>query len=262
MPENYLLKSRDPLYHSELMVSSDMKIHIHSDKSSMTNSVGDLIIADILSAISSRGQCSLALAGGNTPRSVYSYMAEAAGVPWPDVHLFWGDERSVPPDHPDSNFRMVKESLLQHIAIPESNIHRIAAEHEPAHAASAYESELQKYFGGGLPVLDLVLLGMGDDGHTASLFPGTSAVHETNRLVTEVHVPQLNTWRITMTLPLLNLARKVIFMVAGETKADKVRMILGDNLRTDAYPASLIAPEQGDVIWMLDSEAAAFLNIE
>ncbi len=222
-------------------------------------------IASVLSeAVSSRACAMMALSGGMTPRGVYAALASHSSqpiVPWMDVHVFWGDERCVLPDHLDSNFRMANEALLQHVPIPSTSIHRIQGEIEPVQAAIAYEKELRQTFRVGpaaVPRFDLVLLGLGSDGHIASLFPGTPALNEHQRLVTEVFVQKLNAFRVTLTLPVINYARHVLVLVSGESKA----AILADVFLGSAkvYPAQLIEPSAGDLHWLVDQDAASRLG--
>ncbi|MDZ7754429.1 MAG: 6-phosphogluconolactonase [Gammaproteobacteria bacterium] len=222
-------------------------------------------IADILTlAARQRGRATMALAGGNTPRRLYEVLAGppyATAIPWPAVHLFLGDERCVPPDHADSNQRMVRESLLA--ALPEAPVfHPMPAEWTDLEAAAAeYARVLSREAPGpdaGLPQLDIALLGMGPDGHTASLFPGTPILDET-RPVAAVHVPRLDAWRLSLTLPVFNATRHVLFLVTGAGKAEMLARIL-DEGPDSRWPASLVAPAAGEVEWHVDSEAAALLG--
>jgi len=215
-------------------------------------------------AIARLGRFTVALSGGSTPRAVYSLLAStefSRQIDWPRVHLFWGDERCVPPDHPQSNFRMVQETLLAKIPIPPGNIHRMIGEREPAEAAAAYETELRKFFAvkrGDCPCFDLIFLGLGEDGHTASLFPGTPAPDETKRWVTAVYVEKLQSYRLTLTLPLINAATNVTFLVSGASKAP----IVGRIMRApgaDDLPAARVRPANGAPTWMITQEAATSL---
>lgn len=187
----------------------------------------------------------------------------ARKVDWTKVHLFWGDERCVPPSSPESNYRMVKESLLARLAVPERNIHRIIGELQPREAALHYEQKLEDFFGlveDQFPVFDIVLLGLGEDGHTASLFPSHSVLHEHARLAIEVFVTRIAQHRVTLTLPVLNNALTVLFCVSGTGKAHIVREVLeGD---TSSYPAQLIQPASGQLYWLVDREAASQLRME
>lgn len=210
-------------------------------------------------AIRERGRFAVALAGGSTPRATYEVLAReyADRVEWGRVHAFFGDERAVPPDHEDSNYRMAREALLGRV--PVGGVHRMRGELPPEEAAAAYERELREFFGEGLPSFDLVLLGIGEDGHTASLFPETSALEVTDRLAVANPVLKLETTRITLTAPVLNAARAVDFLVAGEGKARALREILEGDADPRAYPARLVRP-QGGAAWFVDRAAAALLK--
>ncbi len=215
------------------------------------------------SAIADRGAFRVALSGGNTPRSVYALLAQEykTALDWGKIHIFFGDERHVPPDHPDSNFRMANETLLSQVLIPPGNIHRIRAELDPESAASDYEAQLRAEFklkGGELPRFDLVLLGLGDDGHTASLFPGTAALRESARLVIANQVARLNTFRITLTYPVLNNAAEDLFMVSGKGKAEIAASVLRKSGAPE-FPAQRVQPANGRLLWLLDQDAAALL---
>jgi 6-phosphogluconolactonase len=213
-------------------------------------------------AIEQRGRFDVALSGGSTPRALYALLASAplsAQITWSRVHLFWGDERCVAPDHPDSNYRMTRESLLERIAIPETNIHRLRGEDDPEAAARAYEAELRRHFGSvAWPRFDLVLLGLGDDGHTASLFPHSAALLETQRWVTATYIETFSSHRLTLTYPVLNNAAQVSFLVGGASKAAAVRAILQSG--NDDLPAARVHPSDGTVTWILDRDAAGRLT--
>lgn len=214
-------------------------------------------------AAESRGRFSVALSGGSTPGDLYRLLAQEpyrAQIPWDRVHLFWGDERSVPPDHPDSNFRLADETLLAKVPLPPDNIHRVLGELDPDSAARGYARALQDFFCGPRTRFDLVLLGLGSDGHTASLFPGSAALEETERLAAavEAHYQDRPVYRVTLTLPAINTARHVLFLVAGGAKAGIVRAVLegpGDSL-----PAQRIRPSAGQLTWLVDAEAAGLLT--
>lgn len=204
----------------------------------------------------------LALSGGSTPKRMLELLAEqpAGTVNWQDVILVWGDERNVPPDHEESNFRMVREALLDKVGIPAENVLGVPAPGGDAgKAASDYASLLRSRLpmieGQSFPVLDCVLLGMGDDVHTASLFPGTKALSETKRLVVANHVPKLDTHRITFTAPLINAARHVAFLICGEKKKDALARLWHAEKDFDLYPAQLIRPENGQLWYLLDKPA-------
>jgi 6-phosphogluconolactonase len=217
-------------------------------------------------AVDQRGAFTAALAGGATPRRLYERLGEAdyAGqVDWQKVHLFWGDERCVPPDHPDSNFQMAKEALLDKVGIPVENIHRMRGELPPTQSAEAYEAELKGFFMyQQWPRFDLVLLGMGEDGHTASLFPGSEALDENERWVVAVEhttPPPPLVSRLTLTLPALNATRQVIFLVAGAGKAERLREVLKGE-RGKKLPVQRIKPSEGKVLWEVDWEAGKRLK--
>jgi 6-phosphogluconolactonase len=212
-------------------------------------------------AIGERGRFAVALAGGSTPRATYEVLANdyAGALDWSKVHVFFGDERTVPPNHEDSNYRMTHETLLSRV--PVGSVHRMRGELPPAEAAAAYEEELREFLGASNepPSLDLILLGIGDDGHTASLFPETSALEIHDRWVVANPVLKLETTRLTLTVPVINAARAVNFLVAGEGKADALKEILEGEADPREYPAKLIRPEGGPV-WMVDRAAAKFLQ--
>jgi 6-phosphogluconolactonase len=216
--------------------------------------------------VKTRGLFTVALSGGSTPRSLYTLLASDRfrdRIPWSKVHLFWGDERCVPPDHPDSNYRMAKEALLSKVPVPSENIHRMPAEqNDPERAAIEYEQAIREFFKlarAEWPRFDLILLGLGEDGHTASLFPGTTVLHEQTRLVAAPYVEKLHAHRLTLTPPVLNHAAHVIFLVSGKAKAGILRDILEGEYQPDQRPAQLIRPEQGNLIWITDRAAASTL---
>lgn len=215
------------------------------------------------SAIAARGRCSVALSGGNTPRGVYSLLAENKkdALPWDRIYAFFGDERPVPPDHPDSNYRMTRESLLSKVPIPTNNVFRIPAELPADKAADRYERELREFFrldAGHLPRFDLIMLGIGEDGHTASLFPGSKALQEQSKLVVANWVEKFQTYRITFTYPVLNHAEEVLFLASGKSKAQILREIF-DPAGKKAYPAQAIRPVNGRLLWIADQDAAGLL---
>jgi len=223
------------------------------------------VLARAGEAVAARGAFALALSGGTTPRALYALLAEPAGafaarMPWPRTQVFFGDERHVPPDHPDSNFRMAQEALLARVPIPAENVHRIRGElPDAAGAAAAYEGELRAVLGSD-PALDLVLLGLGEDGHTASLFPGSPALEERERWVAAAWVEGLGAWRITLTLPVLERAREVVFLVAGASKAEALRRALRGGAQPEPVPAARVRPREGRLLWLADRAAAASLG--
>jgi 6-phosphogluconolactonase len=213
-------------------------------------------------AAGAAGRATVALSGGQTPRRLYEALAahHAADVPWARVHLFWGDERYVPHNDPLSNYRLARESLLARIPIPDANVHAVpTGAADPAEAAGAYEALLRRYFPGVWPRFDLILLGMGPDGHTASLFPGTPVLQEDRRWVREVRAPVAPPVRLTLTLPVLNRAAVVFFLVTGADKAETLRRVWTDASDPPAYPAAAVRPQEGRVVWWVDPPAAARL---
>ena len=220
-------------------------------------------------AARTRGAFSVALAGGSTPKALYALLSAESGspfrarVPWETTHFFWGDERHVPPDHPDSNYRMAHKAMLSRVPVPPQHVHRIQAENPDAgRAAAEYAEDLRQFFrpaAGQFPRFDLVLLGMGPDGHTASLFPGTAAVREQNALVAAPWVEKLRTHRITLTPPVLNSATCVVFLVSGAEKAEALQQVLQGGYQPDRLPAQLIRPTSGRVLWLVDRAAARLL---
>jgi 6-phosphogluconolactonase len=215
---------------------------------------------------SSANPFTIALSGGSTPKRLYELMADPQAdyrekLPWDHMHFFWSDERPVGPAHPDSNFRMANEAMLSRVDVPEANVHRIQGERSITQdAANIYESELKNCFRLAIdevPRLDLVLLGIGADGHTASIFPGSEVLQETRKLVAAPWVEKLHTYRITMTLPVLNNAANVMFLVSGEDKAVMVNEVL--NGEPNKFPAQLINPGSGSLTWLLDEAAASRL---
>ncbi len=209
-------------------------------------------------AMAARGRFSVALSGGTTPGALYRLLA-ARPLPWAQIHLFWADERCVPPDAPGSNYRLVAETLLADAPIPLENVHRIRGEGEPERAAREYERVLRAFFGEESPRFDLALLGLGKDGHTASLFPGAETLAEATRWAVPAAAEYEGrpAWRVTLTLPALNAARNVIFLVQGAEKAAIVRTVLADTAAR--LPAQRVQPPAGQVTWMLDIEAGRAL---
>ncbi|MDZ7343527.1 MAG: 6-phosphogluconolactonase [candidate division KSB1 bacterium] len=239
------------------------QIHIYKTRAEFVEAATELIAGIVGRAIEKNGRCTIALAGGNTPREVYQKLAAdplQRRIAWRNLHLFWGDERLVPPDHPDSNFGMARAAMLAQVPIPEANVHRIKGELSPAQAAREYATELRRVFQNQEIRFDLVCLGIGEDGHTASLFPGTEAISEAIKPVAAVYVPQFDKWRVTLTLPVINRAREVVFMVAGKSKAQIVANILQVKQPETKWPASMVQPKDGVLHWLLDAEAAALMR--
>ncbi len=246
-------------------------VRVLADRAAVQHAAAEEFTVRSEAAVRAHGAALVALSGGSTPRALHALLADPAEpfrgrVPWAKLHVFWGDERPVPPDHPDSNYGMAHDTLLRHVPIPPRQIHRVAAEHpDPAEAAERYAGELRRVFGvherleAGRPRFDLIILGMGVDGHTASLFPGTDAVHEITRLVTAPWVPKLGTHRITLTPPVLNTADRVMVLVTGSDKAEALAAVLEGPRRPEIYPSQVLAPRTGTLVWLVDRAAAARL---
>ena len=239
-----------------------MNLLVYETPEELAEAAARDFVARAEETINERDRFAVVLAGGSTPEATYQALARdyADRIDWSKVHVFFGDERTVPPDHEDSNYRMVRETLLSRIRV--GSVHRMRCELSSAEAAAAYERELRDFFGisNGLPSFDLILLGLGEDGHTASLFPETAALDVADRWVVANPVLKLETTRLTLTVPVINAARAVAFLVAGEDKAGALREILEGDADPRAYPAKFVRPEGGDLTWMVDRAAASLLK--
>jgi 6-phosphogluconolactonase len=226
-----------------------MDVQIFSNANDLARAAAEFFVAQQPETV--------ALSGGSTPKLMFQMLADQFrdDVAWDRINFFWSDERHVPPDHPNSNYRMAYETLLSHV---NSIVHRIPSENpDAAAAASEYEQTIVQVTNQTLPRFDLIFLGVGTDGHTASIFPGSEVLHETKRLVAAPYVEKFKSYRITMTLPILNNGASVVFLVSGAEKAEIVKAVIeGEN----KYPAQMVKPTQGELIWMLDKEAAAYLS--
>jgi 6-phosphogluconolactonase len=216
-------------------------------------------------AICTDGEFSLCLSGGSTPAAIYELLAERfrLSVDWKEVHFFFGDERCVPPDDPASNFGMANRTMLSRLDLRPDQVHRIRGEEPPEQAALAYEEELRSFFNlseGEVPRFNLMLLGLGDNVHTASLFPGIPALHERERIAVPVEVNAPQPYRVTLTAPVINNSARVMFLVAGAKKAEAVKSALEGPRDPDRFPAQLVAPNDGELIWLLDRAAASLLS--
>ncbi|GAX62421.1 6-phosphogluconolactonase/glucosamine-6-phosphate isomerase/deaminase [Candidatus Scalindua japonica] len=239
------------------------KIHAYPNKQKLLTATAEHMVGSIVQTIRNNGVCNVVLSGGSTPGGVFSLLASDSNrdqVDWGRIHIFWGDERMVPPEHNDSNFRMARETLLDHIKISDKNVHRIRGEIAPELAAAEYVELLNDHFKGSLPCFDLVLLGLGEDGHTASLFPETDAVEESEKNVVAVFVPKLDTWRVTLTLAVINAAREVLFLVSGKSKSEIIQRIISTKQPVKELPATMVNPQNGELHWMLDSDAMVLIN--
>lgn len=239
-----------------------VQILVLENLGALVQTAAERFIAASIEAISAHDRFDVALSGGSTPQGLYALLATeayAARIDWSRVHLFWGDERCVPPTDPRSNYRMARETLIDRVPLPAYNVHRIRGEDEPAAAAAAYERELRQELETRAG-FDLVLLGMGEDGHTASLFPVRKAVRERERWSMAEHVAELSEWRVTCTPVLLNASAAVLFLVSGGDKAATLRRVLEGPYQPDALPAQVLASHEGSVCWLLDVDAATHLD--
>jgi len=247
-------------------LSSAVEIRTLTTPQELFAAAAEEVVRAAEGAVAERGRFSIALSGGSTPKNLFNLLATNArtALPWDRMFFFWGDERHVPPTDPESNYRMADEALLSKVPVPAGNVFRIPAENsDAAAAAEAYEKTLQKFFAlapGQFPVFDLILLGMGPDGHTASLFPNTAGLQEKSRLVIANWVEKFKTNRITLTLPVLNAARCVTFLVSGTDKAPALHAVLETDAPGEQYPSKLVRPTDGKLIWLIDRAAASELT--
>jgi 6-phosphogluconolactonase len=239
---------------------------VYDDYEAVSLAASELFLRQANEAIKDRGRFSVALSGGNTPQRAYELLAGAPFnrlVDWGRVHVFWGDERCVPPDDPRSNARMAREKLLDHVPVPPDQVHPISCANSAKDGARSYESLLRSFFDGGPKRFDMVFLGLGTDGHTASLFPGTPAVLEKDRWVTDVYSEKDGIYRVTLTAPILNQALVLAFIVSGASKAEVLREVLAQRPGPERFPARLIEPDcyGGKLYWLVDKDSASLLEI-
>jgi 6-phosphogluconolactonase len=247
-------------------VQSDIQVVPNAD--ALCRTAAAEVVSSAEAAVREKGAFTVVLSGGSTPKSLYALLADdeswRARVPWEKAHFFWGDERHVPPDHPDNNYRMSHEAMLSKVPVPAAHIHRIKSEYVDAEqAAQEYEQALRTFFhltAGHYPRFDLVFLGLGPEAHTASLFPGTQALHEYQRLVVANWVGKFYADRITMTTPVLNNAALIVFLVSGEEKALPLKAVLRGRYEPSQLPAQLIQPRHGRLLWLVDQAAAHLLQ--
>lgn len=244
-----------------------MTIEVLPDAEALALRAADVFAMAAQAAAAARGRFAAALSGGETPRALYRLLARqqfAQKVPWRRVHLYWGDERCVPPDDPASNYAMAHDAFIKHVPIAPANVHRMEGERDPEAAALAYENELRALAklerpAGDVPVFDLVLLGLGRDGHTASLFPHSPALDEEERFCVATEAPD-GSARLTITLPVINSARRVLVLASGSAKAGMVAEVFAGFRLPTAVPAQGVAPVKGQLLWLLDEAAAAELS--
>lgn len=247
-------------------MSSSVEIRTLTTPQELFEAAAEEVVRCAKEAVAQRGRFTIALSGGSTPKSLFNLLATNARTvfPWDRTFFFWSDERHVPPTDPESNYRMAEETMLSKIPVAASNVFRIPAENSDASAAAeAYELTLRKFFQlepGQFPIFDLILLGMGPDGHTASLFPNSPGLQEKTRLVIANWVDKLKTSRLTLTLPVLNAARSVAFLVSGTDKATVLRTVLEEDAPPEQYPSKLVRPTNGRLIWFVDRAAASELS--
>lgn len=246
----------------------EREVRILADGAAIAKGAAQEFVQAATTAVKEKGSFTVALAGGSTPKALYGLLVNDAAlraqVPWDKMHLFFGDERSVGPDHPDSNFHMATEAMISKAPLKPEQVSRIQGERKDTEkAAREYEQTLREYFrlaDGQLPRLDLMLLGMGNEGHTLSLFPGTKALHDNGRLVVRNWVGKLYTERVTMTAPVANNAELVIFMVTGGDKAPALKAVLEGPYEPEQLPSQLIQPKNGKLLWLVDTTAAGMLS--
>lgn len=235
---------------------------VFQSKSEISRAAAELFTKKASEHIAKSGHFTVSLSGGSTPKALFELLATpeySDKIDWQKVYLFWGDERCVAPDHEDSNYRMTKLALLDHIDIPAENVFRIEGEREPREAATDYLNKLRHFFKEENPAFDLCFLGMGDDGHTASIFPGTDAVQNTEAGVQAVYVEKFAAWRITLTAPLIKQSTLINFLVAGEGKAPALKEVFDGAYHPDLYPSQLFRDAETEVIWYLDEGAIKLL---
>lgn len=238
-------------------------IWVYPDLESLSHAAAGLFVQRARQAVQDHGRFGVAVSGGRTPQRTYELLAQPPfrdQVPWAQAHVFWADERCVPPEDPRSNERMVRQALLNRVPIPPAQIHPIRCAQAPEKAAQEYETLLRALFTGQPPRFDLVLLGLGENGHTASLFPGTPVLDERERWAAEAYVTAQDLYRVTLTTPLINQAAAVAFLVSGAAKAQAVQQVLQGRSDPHHLPAQLIRPTSGDLHWLLDKESSASLN--
>lgn len=244
-----------------------LSVQVSPTVDQVTKATAEWITGILETAVAARGRARLAISGGSTPKAVFELLADPGHpflqrMPWKKLELFWVDERCVPPTDSESNYGMTKAAMLDKVPLPAKNIHRMEGELDPQEAASRYESEIRNTFkleGAETPTFDLILLGMGPDGHTASLFPHTEGLNEMARITIANHVPQKDTWRMTLTWPVITQGREVAFLIEGADKADIVHTVFTGAYDPETYPSQMIRPASGKMTLLMDAAAAASL---
>lgn len=238
-------------------------INVYPSFESMSRAAAALFVQESKKAITANGRFSVCLSGGGTPKRTYEYLAQTPfrdQIVWSKIHVFWGDERCVPASDGRSNQRMTRDAWLDHVPIPADHIHAVRGELDPKEGALDYEEVLKSYFGDADPGFDLALLGLGENGHTASLWPNNKVLQERKRWAIEVYVPEQDLWRVTLTAPVLNKAAVVAFLVSGEGKAGVLRDVVEGPPNSNDLPAQLIIPSSGKLFWYIDRDAASRLR--
>ena len=245
-----------------------VEYRVYDGADALSRAAAEHFLVTAQAAVTTRGKARVAISGGSTPKRTFALLASPAepflkAMPWGQVELDWVDERCVPPDHPDSNYRMTREAMLDKVPLKPEQVFRIEGELEPDAAAARYESTIRAQFrleGAEVPRFDVLALGMGDDGHTASLFPHTDALHELGRIAVANHVPQQKeSWRVTLTRPVIVEAAEVFFLIGGKDKADPLHRVLQGPYDPETLPSQLIQPKSGKLLFLLDKDAAALL---
>jgi 6-phosphogluconolactonase len=246
----------------------EVEYRVYDGADALNRAAAELFVESAKAAVAARGKARIAISGGNTPKTTFALLANPAepflkAMPWEQIELYWVDERCVPPDHPDSNYRITREAMLSKVPLKPEQVFRIEGELEPEAAAARYESTIRAQFrleGAEAPRFDVLALGMGNDGHTASLFPHTEGLHELMRIAIANHVPQQKeTWRVTLTWPVIVEAAEVFFLIEGKAKADPLHRVLQGSYDPETFPSQLIQPKNGRVLFLLDRDAAALL---
>ena len=248
---------------TELRAGKPVQLIVKKNPADLAKAAADFVAKRIRDVLKRQDQFTIALSGGSTPKALHELLAKspyADQIPWLQLHVFWGDERYVPIDDPLSNAGMAYDTLLGHVFTPEDQIHVWRTDLEPDAAAADYDRILHNYFGDSELTFDLVLLGLGDDGHTLSLFPGTAVVHEQTAWTKAYFLDQQTMYRLTLTAPVVNRASCVLFLVAGPKKAAPLWAVLDGDYQPDTYPAQIIQLVSGELIWMVDEKAAAQLT--
>lgn len=241
------------------------RVEVWRDRASLSARGAELFAALAQEAVNAEGRFTVALSGGSTPEALYQILASdamRARVPWQQTQLFWSDERCVPPDDEQSNYRMAQDALLSYVNVPAGQIHRLRGEDEPQSAAAEYEAVLKQNFGSSDPRFSLILLGLGEDGHTASLFPHSPALLDKEHLVAAPYVEKFAAYRLTFTFRLINNAANIVFLVSGKAKSKALRAVLEEKADGREWPASMVHPVDGNLVWLVDEDAFEGLRID